>query len=338
MEGSPERLLPQARSDPPTIGTQFQTALQAIKTGMLPDPFDHNDIPGDQLLIARGEDAELDNINDEINNNLTNELTKDVVEAVIGWGAYTLVDNLDLRKNHALPFDGRTLHTAVASTLLTLDIGGAKADDRWFDRFADEAPVLPARDPPKLPTHAPALREPLMEEQQRQIDARARETLYGETLEAYRTDEAVMAQIKASVKDGIFADLNAQAIENADEWQAVYKHEFVEAMHDAFEQYPGIHPGKGKGKAVPRHHFTGCLRRATTHSGGGPGQVAARITNIHNEIQDSLAAEEPFWKQGPLHNAIATTVRAAAQKEAKDLATQDITNMRQAATNETSNV
>ncbi|KAH9168094.1 hypothetical protein EDB89DRAFT_2206033 [Lactarius sanguifluus] len=421
MDGSPERLLPQARSEPPTVGSQFQSALQAIKTGMLPEPFNQADIPTNHLPLPRGEDEELDTINDEINTDLTDELARDMVESVIGWGAYTLVDNLDLRKNHVLPFDGRTLHASVAATLLTLDIGGAKQDgetavigltpsswtrmvlgllaatirgalrspsyvtrgskslnwkndlfpihtgldrplmegdaiilmlqqlqglfssnncnhtrgrdfapfpdsyferltrfiDRRFDRFAEENPGRQPRDPADLPAGTPAPHDPLTEDQRRQVDARARETLYHELVEAYRTDESVMNQIKANIKDGIFADLNAEAINNADEWRALYKHEFVEAMHDAFEaQYLGIHPEKGKQKAAAPLTTSQVVRDAQPRiKEEVDAQVKARITNIHNEIQESIAANEPFWKGGPLRDAIATTIRTETAKE-----------------------
>ncbi|KAH9161762.1 hypothetical protein EDB89DRAFT_1913702 [Lactarius sanguifluus] len=424
MDGSPECLLPSACSDPPTIGARFQTALQAIKTGMLPDPFSSEDIPVNHLPLPKGKDEELDAINVELHADLADELARDVVESVIGWGAYTLVDNLDLRKSHALPFDGKTLHAAVSATLLTLDIGGAKEDgetavigltpgswtrmvlgllaatirgalrspsyvaratkslnwrndmfpihtgldrpltegdaiilmlqqlqgifstnnrnhtrggnfapfpdsyferlsryiDRQFDRFDEDAPPLPARDPPDLPAEAPAPHAPLTEEQRWQADARAREALFNELIEAYRVDETVMAQIKASVKDGIFADLNAEALNHADEWRAVYKHEFVEAMHTAFEaQYPGIHPeGKGKGRAAPPLTTSQVVKEAQPRiEAEVKAQVAARITNIHAEIQESLAADEPFWKGGPLRDAIATTIRNNATKEAE---------------------
>ncbi|KAH9166601.1 hypothetical protein EDB89DRAFT_2075691 [Lactarius sanguifluus] len=150
-----------------------------------------------------------------------------------------------------------------------------------------------------------------------------------------RLDGQVMAQINASVKDGIFADLNAQAIENADEWRAVYKHEFIEAMHAAFEaQYPGIHPTKGKARAAPPITNSQVVRDVQPQIQAEVQKlVNARIKNIHTEIQESIAADEPFWKEGPLRDAIATTIRAAAQKEAEDKTAQDITEIKASADN-----
>ncbi|KAH9168174.1 hypothetical protein EDB89DRAFT_2205452 [Lactarius sanguifluus] len=433
-----DRLLPQASNDSNrNLGGRFETALQAIKTGMLPDPFDPDDIPVSQLPPPANVDDDWDNAIDKVKDDLANELTKDVVEQVIGWGAYTLVDNLDLRKVHDLPFDGRTIHAAVAATLLTLDAGGAKEEgetavagltpsswtrlllgllaaairgalrspryittstkslnwrndmfpiqaeldrpltevgaivmmcqqlgglfesnanhsmgrgyprfpDSYFerltrtitrriDRFDGEFPRLPSHDPVDLPAPPPA--EPLTEEQRRQADARARETLYQEILETLRLDGVTMAQISASVKDGIFADLNAQALENADEWRAVYKHEFVETMHAAFEaQYPGIHPAKGKARADPPITTSQVVRDAQPRiQAEVQAQVDARIRNIHEEIQESLAAEEPFWKGGPLRDAIAGTIRAAAQAEADALTAQEVEAMKKQAADE----
>ncbi|KAH9168170.1 hypothetical protein EDB89DRAFT_2205448 [Lactarius sanguifluus] len=292
---TPSRLLP----------TAFTTALQAIKTSMLPDPFNPDDVPVEHLPPPAGVHNEWDDTINQTKQDLADELVKDVVEQAIGWGAYTLVDNLDLRKGNELPFDPRTLHVAVTATLLTLDVGGAKEDgetvvtgltphrgrvsyvtrstkllnwrndkfpihaeldhpltevgaivlmcqqlgglfesnanhsmgrghphfpDSYFewltrtitrriDRFDNEFPHLPSHDPPDLPAPAPV--EPLTEAQRRQADAKARETLYNETLETMRLDGQVMAQINASVKDGIFADLNAQAIESGGQFTSM---------------------------------------------------------------------------------------------------------------------
>ncbi|KAH9175644.1 hypothetical protein EDB89DRAFT_2066544 [Lactarius sanguifluus] len=414
MDGSPERLLPHAHSDHPA-GSQFQSALQAIKT----------------------EDEELDRINNEINADLVNELAREVTQAVVGWGAYTLVNNLDLRKEHDLPFDARTLHAAVSTTLLTLDIGGAKADgetavagltpgswtrmvlgllaatirgalrspsyvaratkslnwrvdlfpihtgldrpltegdaiilmlqqlqgifssnnrnhtrgrdfapfpdsyfdrltrfiDQRFERHAEENHGLAAHDPRDLPAGPPAPQAPLTEDQRRQADARARETLFHELIESYRLDETIMNQIKAAVKDSIFDDLNTEAINNADEWRAVYKHEFVEAMHEAFEaQYPGIHPAKGKQRAEAPITTSQVVRDAQPRiEVEVKAQVAARITTIHEEIQQSIAAEEPFWTGGPLREAIANTIRKNTTAEVEAQLAQEIANLKKEA-------
>ncbi|KAH9166602.1 hypothetical protein EDB89DRAFT_2075692 [Lactarius sanguifluus] len=123
------RLLPTASNDTDRqLGGRFTTALQAIKTGMLPDPFDPNNIPVEHLPPPAGVHTEWDDTVDQTKQDLADELVKDVVEQAIGWGAYTLVDNLDLQKGSDLPFDPRTLHAAVMATLLSLDAGGTKED------------------------------------------------------------------------------------------------------------------------------------------------------------------------------------------------------------------
>ncbi|KAH9005762.1 hypothetical protein EDB86DRAFT_3070738 [Lactarius hatsudake] len=120
-----------------------------------------------------------------------------------------------------------------------------------------------------------------------------------------------MSGIKDAVKAEIFANLNAEALENAEEWRALYKHEFVEAMHTAFEtQYLGIHPNKGKARAVPPLTHSQVVRDAQPRIQQEVQlQVEARIAGIHQEIKDSLAANDPFWGQGPLRESIAQEIR-----------------------------
>ncbi|KAH9159675.1 hypothetical protein EDB89DRAFT_2083261 [Lactarius sanguifluus] len=134
MDGSPKRLLPSAPTDTPTMGAQFQTALQAIKTG---------------------EDEELDNINDEINNNLINELSKDVVEAAIGWGPGGPTPWLTTSISGVFSSNNRN-HTWGGNFAPFPDSYFERLTryiERRFDRFDDEAPVLPAHDPPALPAN-----------------------------------------------------------------------------------------------------------------------------------------------------------------------------------------
>ncbi|KAH9164143.1 hypothetical protein EDB89DRAFT_1912312 [Lactarius sanguifluus] len=386
-------------------GRQTSTSRtpHAIKTGMLPDPFDPDNVPINQLPPPEGVDDDWDNALNTTRQDLADELVKDVVEQAIGWGAYTLVDNLDLRKVHDLPFDGHTIHALVAATLLILDAGGAKEEGEtvvagltpssWTRLLLGllAAAIRGALRSPSYVTRSTKLLNwrndtfPIQAELDRPLtevgaivlmcqqlgglfESNANHTRgrgyprfpdsYFERLtrtilrridrfkdqfpplpslpsQTLRLDEAAMAQITASVKDGIFADLNAQALDNADEWCALYKHEFVEAMHAAFEaQYPGIHLNKGKARAVPPITTSQVVRDAQPRiQAEVQEQVNARIKNIHNEIQDSLAAEEPFWKQGPLRDAIANTVRSAAQKEAEDMTTQEIAEMKAAAEN-----
>ncbi|KAH9011546.1 hypothetical protein EDB83DRAFT_2322189 [Lactarius deliciosus] len=127
------------------------------------------------------------------------------------------------------------------------------------------------------------------------------QTLMLNEIELIRLDPDRMGEIKEAVKVEIFANLNAEALQNADEWRALYKHEFISAMHDAFEaQYPGVHPEKGKAREAPPITNSQVVREAEPRIRAEVAlQVDARIKNIHQEIQDSIAEGDPFWTGGP---------------------------------------
>ncbi|KAH9026457.1 hypothetical protein EDB84DRAFT_1563716 [Lactarius hengduanensis] len=195
--------------------------------------------------------------------------------------------------------------------------------DSTFDRFEAARP-------------APALAQPP------QADGLTREELreahFQNELERLRVDEPEMASIHAEVKKHIFTLLNGEAMDNLEEWKAVYKYEFVEAMHTAFEaQYPGIHPGKGKARAAnpPPLTLSQIVRDAEPQiKQEVNAQVDARIKDIHNEIRDSLGANDPFWTGGPLRESIAKRVIEATTAQVQhDLETQ-ITSMKEAAEQE----
>ncbi|KAH8999848.1 hypothetical protein EDB86DRAFT_3139193 [Lactarius hatsudake] len=172
-----------------------------------------------------------------------------------------------------------------------------------------------------IPAETPAPPPPLTEADRLQVAATTREKLILEGLETMRLDETTMAEIRDAVKAEIFANMNAEALQNIDDWRAVYKHEFTEAMHSAFEaQYPGIHPNKGKAKAIAPLTHSQIVRDAQPRIQEEVRlQVQARITGIHEEIKQSLAQDDPFWAEGPLRESIAnelrTTTRAQVQKE-----------------------
>ncbi|KAH8977338.1 hypothetical protein EDB92DRAFT_1958239 [Lactarius akahatsu] len=76
---------------PPSLtGGGFTTALQAIKSGLLTEPYDPKAL--DMTLITRGMDGEDDRLFDlalvETNSTLKDELACEVIEQVIGWGSY----------------------------------------------------------------------------------------------------------------------------------------------------------------------------------------------------------------------------------------------------------
>ncbi|KAH9037538.1 hypothetical protein EDB84DRAFT_1437439 [Lactarius hengduanensis] len=137
---------------------------------------------------------------------------------------------------------------------------------------------------------------------------------FREEMERFRVNAPEMNDVKSDVKKHIFSLLNDEAMANLEEWKAVYKYEFIEAMHGAFEaQYPGIHPGKGKAHANPPPlTLSQVVRDAVPQiQQEVAAQVDARIKDIHNEIRDSLGANDPFWTSGPLQESIAKQVISA---------------------------
>ncbi|KAH9022293.1 hypothetical protein EDB84DRAFT_1565031 [Lactarius hengduanensis] len=150
-----------------------------------------------------------------------------------------------------------------------------------------------------------------------------REQRFRDEMERLRVDKPAMDDISAEVKAHMFQMLNSEAMSNLDEWRDVYKFEFIEAMHTAFEaQYPGIHPGKGKARANPPPlTLSQVVRDAEPQIKQEVQlQVDARIKLIHEEIRESLGNDEPFWTGGPLRESIAQTVIKATNAQVqKDL-------------------
>ncbi|KAH8981471.1 hypothetical protein EDB86DRAFT_3087043 [Lactarius hatsudake] len=167
---------------------------------------------------------------------------------------------------------------------------------------------------------------PLMEVDDAQVKAATRERLILAGIETARLDANVMNEIREAVKAEIYANLNAEALENIEDWRAAYKHEFTEAMHAAFEaQYPGIHPNKGKAKAIPLVTHSQVVMEAQPRiQAEVRAQVEARMANIHTEIKESLAANDPFWNEGPLREAIANDIRAKTYAQVQEELAQDI--------------
>ncbi|KAH8987741.1 hypothetical protein EDB86DRAFT_2832135 [Lactarius hatsudake] len=187
-------------------------------------------------------------------------------------------------------------------------------------------PMTPARP-------APA---PLTEADDAQVKAAIRERLILAGIETARLDASVMNEIREAVKAEIYANLNAEALENIEDWRAAYKHEFTEAMHAAFEaQYPGIHPNKGKAKAIPPVTHSQVVREAQPRiQAEVKAQVDARLTNIHTEIKDSLAANDPFWNEGPLREAIANDIRTKTYAQVQEELAEDIAALKTTAQDE----
>ncbi|KAH8987067.1 hypothetical protein EDB86DRAFT_3082437 [Lactarius hatsudake] len=153
----------------------------------------------------------------------------------------------------------RPLTEGGAIMLMAQQLGGLFTSNRnhpdksYPDSYFDKLTTALDANMHKIPTASPPWPDtPLMEAGRIQVVAAARETLILNKIEMIRLDQDHMGEIKEAVKAEIFANLNAEALQNANEWRALYRHKFVQAMHDAFEaQYPGVHLGKGKVHEAP---------------------------------------------------------------------------------------
>ncbi|KAH9001810.1 hypothetical protein EDB86DRAFT_3074578 [Lactarius hatsudake] len=188
--------------------------------------------------------------------------------------------------------------------------------DSYFDQLTtlldSKMHQVLAPSPPAVPAQPP-----LKEVDTAQITAAMHERLILAGLETMRLDEVAMGEIKEAMKAEIFANMNAEALQNIDEWRALYKHEFTEAMHTAFEtQYLGIHPNKGKARAVaPLTHSQVVWDAQPRIQEEIKLQVEAHVAGIHTEIKESIANNDPFWGEGLLREAIAADLRAKTQAE-----------------------
>ncbi|KAH8991862.1 hypothetical protein EDB86DRAFT_3079481 [Lactarius hatsudake] len=204
--------------------------------------------------------------------------------------------------------------------------------DSYYDRLVTLLNSRMHQVPLLADTPAPA---PLTEADRAQVNAAIREKLILDGLEAARVNPTLMGEIKEAVKAEIFANLNAEALTNIDDWRAIYKYEFTEAMHTAFEaQYPGIHPGKGKAKEAPPITHSQVVQEAQPHIKEVRLQVNARISSIHEEIKTSIANDDPFWKQGPLRETIATELRTATTIQVQQELEQELRALKTAAEEE----
>ncbi|KAH8997741.1 hypothetical protein EDB86DRAFT_3076598 [Lactarius hatsudake] len=231
----------------------------------------------------------------------------------------------------------RPLTEGGAIMLMCQQLGGLYAslrnhpDRSYPDSYFDRLTTLLDSKMHMVPTPAaPLTHPPLTEGDRVQIDVAARERLILQGIEALRLNQPAMAEIKDAVKAEIFANMNTEALQNIDDWRALYKHEFTEAMHLAFEaQYPGIHPNKGKARADPPITHSQVVRNAQPHIQQEVKlQVEARIAGIHTEIKESLANNDPFWTEGPLRDAIANELRTKTQADVQRGLEQDIQALR----------
>ncbi|KAH9007536.1 hypothetical protein EDB84DRAFT_1572785 [Lactarius hengduanensis] len=346
-DGSPVRFLPDAHSQ--DIRTaQFTTALQLLKAGLLGPSYDFEALDSfyiDQGLVPE-EDAALESDIAETNITLKEELACDVTEKIIGWGAYHLGAPLQMSKDHDFPTGPKTVHTATALTITLIDTGASSTrgdlmangltPSSWMRLCLGLLATMirgALRSPPALTRGTKSLNgnpdpfpkngdldlgglftsycnhpdksypdsyfEKLIAaldgaaerlEGARQASApeplpppeavgptreELREQHFREEIEHFRVNVPEMDAVKADVKTHIFSLLNDEAMANLDEWKAV--------VRDAAPQ----------------------IQQEVA------AQVDARIRDIHNEIRDSLGANDPFWTGGPLRESIATQVIAA---------------------------
>ncbi|KAH9030716.1 hypothetical protein EDB84DRAFT_1439054 [Lactarius hengduanensis] len=164
-----------------------------------------------------------------------------------------------------------------------------------------------------------------------QAKAEAQEAIRSAKQEIIRLDPARMQEIKDAVNAEIFANLNAEALQNIEEWRTLYQHDFAETMHTAFEaQYPGIHPDKGKAWAPPPISHSQVVRDAEPRiKAEVQALVNKHIKKIHQEVQDSLATGNPFWTGGPLRASIATTIRKATTEQVELELAEELKQIRQ---------
>ncbi|KAH8979381.1 hypothetical protein EDB86DRAFT_3088979 [Lactarius hatsudake] len=283
-------------------------------------------------MSAYDPDGDKDEFLADLNQTLESEISRDVSAALQGWSTYKLLHPVELRKGHELPTTAKEFNCMVSVVLTALDARATSHDgetmvkgltpqswtrltlatiNSYFDRLTT---LLDSR-MHQVPTVTG--QPPLKEEDQAQISAATHERLVLQGIETMRLDPEAMREIKEAVKVEIYANLNAEALQNADDWRALYKHKFVEAMHDAFKaQYLGIHPNKGKARANPPITNSQVVREAQPRIQEEVRiQVEARVANIHQEIKASIANQEPFWGEGPLRQAIAQEIRTKTQHD-----------------------
>ncbi|KAH9036107.1 hypothetical protein EDB84DRAFT_1437769 [Lactarius hengduanensis] len=136
---------------------------------------------------------------------------------------------------------------------------------------------------------------------------------FREEMERFRVNAPEMNDVKSDVKKHIFSLLNDEAMANLEEWKAVYKYEFIEAMQE-LSKLSTRESTRGRGRHTPTPPpltLSQVVRDAVPQiQQEVAAQVDARIKDIHNEIRD-LGANDPFWTSGPLQESIAKQVISA---------------------------
>ncbi|KAI9437153.1 hypothetical protein H4582DRAFT_2058136 [Lactarius indigo] len=280
----------------------------------------------ESLHLNEAETKELDSVTDL----LTEELMQAVGQAALGWGGYHITNPLPFRKDPDMPVATETFHAAATLVLTALDAGAAKRDGELITKILTPHSwtrltlgVLSAiirgalRSPAPLknktlplnnnsdafPIHQDLLR-PANEGGAIILMANQIAGLFGTA--GNHPDSAmpdsyfdhITNLIKDAVKAEIFANFNQEALSNLDEWCAVYRREFVNAMHSAMDV---LNPGlgevarlKGKAKAEPPPPTTSQIVRDAELA--IRAEVQARVSeykaNIDEEIRKGIM-EDP---------------------------------------------
>ncbi|KAI9429921.1 hypothetical protein H4582DRAFT_2064452 [Lactarius indigo] len=167
--------------------------------------------------------------------------------------------------------------------------------DSYFDHITN---LVYDKLPHSKKTVAAPVPPALTEQEEARLRNQCKEQFLTEYREQIRLDMVAMEQIKDAVKAEIFANFNQEALSNLDEWHAVYRRKFVDAMHSAMDV---LNPGlgdvarlKGKDKAPPPPLTTSQIVRDTEPA--IRAEVQARVneykTNIDEEIRKGIM-EDP---------------------------------------------
>lgn len=124
---SPERSLPISQTNV-LHGVGFTTIMQAVKAGLLPDPYDPAALDTAPMTFWTEDSEYYDHRKESTDDTLRDELTREVTEHMVGWGAYRITKPLELRKDHGFPIDSSGAHSAAALVLTMLDAGAALHD------------------------------------------------------------------------------------------------------------------------------------------------------------------------------------------------------------------
>ncbi|KAH9007652.1 hypothetical protein EDB84DRAFT_1572667, partial [Lactarius hengduanensis] len=150
--------------------------------------------------------------------------------------------------------------------------------------------------------------------------------------EQIRLDAVEMNNIKEAVKMEIFAALNQEALADEDHWRAVYKNEFIEAMHAAMEhQNPGLHADKGKAPLrAPPVTISQVVRDAEPAIRAEVQARAACLQDeLYREVKRAFKSDDTYWTGEPMRKQLAKDIRAEQHAEVEALLAPEREKLRQ---------